>query len=85
MRIGQKVSPIAALSATFMATISGIIWGHLLLDEKFTGTTYVGGLLVLTATVLVTGFNPWRRPAPGAGKTAQTRPPSPPPPPSSRT
>ncbi len=63
MRIVQKVSPVAALSSTFMATISGIIWGHLLLDEKFSGATYAGGLLVLAATVLVTGFNPWRRPA----------------------
>ncbi|MEZ5637567.1 MAG: EamA family transporter [Burkholderiaceae bacterium] len=85
MRIVQKVSPIAALSSTFMATISGIIWGHLVLDEKFTGTTYAGGLLVLAATVLVTGFNPWRRPAavPPAGAAADattaTRPPPPPP------
>lgn len=82
MRIVQKVSPVAALSSTFMATISGIIWGHLVLHEKFTGATYVGGLLVLTATVLVTGFNPWRRvPAGmpvGAGPAA-ARPPSPPP------
>ena len=61
MRIVQKVSPVAALSSTFMATISGIIWGHLVLDEKFSGATYAGGLLVLAATVLVTGFNPWRR------------------------
>ena len=53
MRIVQKVSPIAALSSTFMATISGIIWGHLVLDEKFTGTTYAGGLLVLAATALL--------------------------------
>jgi len=64
MRIVQKVSPVAALSSTFMATISGIVWGHLALDEEFTGTTYVGGLLVLSATVLVTGFNPWRRQIP---------------------
>ncbi len=63
-RIVQKVSPVAALSSTFMATISGIIWGHLVLDEKFTGATYAGGLLVLAATVLVTGFNPWRRSPP---------------------
>ena len=61
MRIVQKVSPVAALSSTFMATISGIVWGHLVLNEKFTGATYAGGLLVLAATVLVTGFNPWRR------------------------
>lgn len=70
MRIVQKVSPVAALSSTFMATISGIIWGHLVLDEKFTGTTYVGGLLVLAATVLVTGFNPWRLKAPADPATA---------------
>jgi drug/metabolite transporter (DMT)-like permease len=88
MRIVQKVSPVAALSSTFMATISGIIWGHLVLDEKFTGTTYIGGLLVLAATVLVTGFNPWRRPAPataaatgaagapGAAAPPPSRPPS---------
>jgi len=86
MRIVQKVSPVAALSSTFMATISGIVWGHLVLDEKFTGTTYVGGLLVLAATVLVTGFNPWRRappagpagpgpaPVPGTGQTTATPP-----------
>ena len=64
MRIVQQVSPVAALSSTFMATISGIVWGHLVLDEEFTGTTYLGGLLVLSATVLVTGFNPWRRSKP---------------------
>ncbi len=83
MRIVQKVSPVAALSSTFMATISGIVWGHLVLHEKFTGATYAGGLLVLAATVLVTGFNPWRRAAsavrPDAGTATQTppRPPKP--------
>ncbi|MEO8543335.1 MAG: EamA family transporter [Burkholderiaceae bacterium] len=64
MRIVQKVSPVAALGSTFMATISGIVWGHLVLHEQFTGATYAGGLLVLSAIVLVTGFNPWRRPLP---------------------
>lgn len=68
MRIVQKVRPVAALSSTFMATISGIVWGHLVLDEKFTGATYLGGLLVLSATVLVTGFNPWRRAAAAPGE-----------------
>jgi len=72
IRIVQKVSPVAALSSTFMATISGIIWGHLVLDEKFTGATYAGGLLVLAATVLVTGFNPWRPQAPTAANPADT-------------
>lgn len=84
MRIVQKVSPVAALSSTFMATISGIIWGHLVLREEFTGATYAGGLLVLAATVLVTGFNPWRRPHPATPVgAAPTAPPPPPPPPKS--
>jgi len=61
VRIMQRVSPVAALSSTFMTTIPGVIWGSVLLDERFTGATYAGGLLVLAATVLVTGFNPWRR------------------------
>ncbi len=71
MRIVQRVSPVAALSSTFMATISGIVWGHLVLNEKFTGATYAGGLLVLAATVLVTGFNPWRRAKPAPLKPEQ--------------
>lgn len=61
MRIVQKVSPVAALSSTFMVTIFGVVWGHLFLGEVFTPASYVGGALVLMATVLVTGFNPWRK------------------------
>ena len=61
MRIVQKVSPVAALSSTFMVTIFGVVWGHLFLGEVFTAASYVGGALVLMATVLVTGFNPWRK------------------------
>ncbi len=84
MRIVQKVSPVAALSSTFMATLSGIVWGHLVLDEKFSGATYAGGLLVLAATVLVTGFNPWRAnvvvkpPGPDPSAPPATRTPPPP-------
>lgn len=64
MRIVKHVSPVAALSSTFMITIFGVIWGHLFLGEVFTPASYAGGALVLLATVLVTGFNPWRAPAP---------------------
>jgi len=60
MRIVKHVSPVAALSSTFMITIFGVIWGHLFLGEVFTLASYAGGALVLLATVLVTGFNPWR-------------------------
>ncbi len=63
MRIVQKVSPVAALSSTFMVTIFGVVWGHLFLGEVFTAASYAGGVLVLAATVLVTGFNPWRKSA----------------------
>ncbi len=63
MRIVQKVSPVAALSSTFMITLFGVIWGHVFLDEVFTAASYAGGALVLLATVLVTGFNPLRRDA----------------------
>ena len=61
MRIVRHVTPVAALSSTFMITIFGVVWGHLFLGEVFTLASYAGGVLVLLATVLVTGFNPWRR------------------------
>ena len=68
MRIVKEVTPVAALSSTFMITIFGVIWGHVFLQESFTVASYFGGLLVLLATMLVTGFNPLRR------KDAPTRP-----------
>lgn len=63
MRIVKHVSPVAALSSTFMITLFGVAWGHIFLGEVFTLASYAGGALVLLATVLVTGFNPWRRAA----------------------
>jgi drug/metabolite transporter (DMT)-like permease len=68
MRIVKEVTPVAALSSTFMITIFGVIWGHVFLHESFTAASYFGGVLVLLATMLVTGFNPLRR------KDAPTRP-----------
>ena len=61
MRIVQKVSPVAALSSTFMVTLFGVFWGHVILGESFTTASYAGGALVLLATLLVAGFNPLRR------------------------
>jgi len=63
MRIMNRVSAVAAHSSTFMVTIFGVIWGHLFLDEVFTAASYTGGALVLIATMMVTGFNPFRRAA----------------------
>ncbi|MEO8856763.1 MAG: EamA family transporter [Burkholderiaceae bacterium] len=61
MRIVQKVSPVAALSSTFMITIFGVFWGHVVLRETFTSASYAGCVLVLVATLLVAGVNPLRR------------------------
>ncbi len=61
MRIVKHVTPVAALSSTFMVTIFGVFWGHLVLGEVFTLASYAGAALVLVATVMVTGFNPLRR------------------------
>ena len=58
MRIVRHVSAVAAHSSTFMVTIFGVIWGHLVLGEVFTLASYIGGVLVLLATMMVTGFNP---------------------------
>lgn len=63
MRIMNRVSAVAAHSSTFMVTIFGVIWGHLFLDEVFTAASYTGGALVLLATMMVTGFNPFARTA----------------------
>ena len=63
MRIVRHVTPVAALSSTFMITIFGVVWGHVFLHEVFTLASYAGGALVLLATLLVTGFNPLRRSA----------------------
>ncbi len=68
MRIVKVVTPVAALSSTFMTTVFGVFWGHVFLGESFTLGSWIGAALVLVATMLVTGFNPvrrwWSMPAP---------------------
>lgn len=61
LRIIRQVSPVAGMSPAFMIPVFGVAWGHLALDEPLGSGMVVGGLLVLLATALVTGFNPWRR------------------------
>lgn len=61
MRIVNRVSAVAAHSSTLMVTLWGVIWGHLVLGEVFTPASYAGALLVVLATLLVTGFNPLKR------------------------
>jgi drug/metabolite transporter (DMT)-like permease len=61
MRIMRVVSPVAALSSTFMVTGFGVLWAALFRNEPVTLITGLGALLVLVATLMVSGFNPWRR------------------------
>lgn len=61
MRIMRDVTPVAALSSTFMVTGFGVLWAFLFLNEPLSWITGVGALLVLIATVMVSGYNPWAR------------------------
>ncbi len=61
IRILVHVSPVAAMSPTFMIPVFGVTWGHLFLGEQLSGGIYVGGALVLLASALVTGFSPWQK------------------------
>jgi drug/metabolite transporter (DMT)-like permease len=61
MRIMRFVPPVAALSSTFMVTGFGVLWAILFLNEESGKALYAGGMLILLASILVTGFNPLRR------------------------
>lgn len=61
LRIIRHVSPVAATSPAFLIPVFGVTWGHLFLGESLSPGIFAGGALVLLATALVTGFNPWRR------------------------
>ncbi|MBN3492537.1 DMT family transporter [Vibrio neptunius] len=50
----------SALSVTFLIPVFGIIWGALILDEPIGINTFAGTILVLSGTMLVTGFSPTR-------------------------
>jgi uncharacterized protein len=66
-RLMRHVTPIAALSATFMITGFGVLWAVLFLGEQVGIGHYAGGAMILLACTLVTGFNPlrWRMPVKG--------------------
>lgn len=61
IRLMVHVSPVAAMSPTFMIPVFGVTWGHLFLGEQLGTGIYAGGALVLLASALVTGFNPWQK------------------------
>ena len=61
LRIMVHVTPVAAMSPTFLIPVFGVIWGHVFLGERLSSGIYLGGALVLLASALVTGLNPWQR------------------------
>ncbi len=61
LRIMVHVSPVAAMSPIFMIPVFGVAWGSLVLGEQLGTGIYAGGALVLLASALVTGFNPWQK------------------------
>ncbi len=54
----RDIGATPTLTVTFMIPVFGVLWGHLFLDEAIGWHTFVGTLLVLIGTGLVTGFRP---------------------------
>ena len=61
LRIMRHVSAVAAISPAFLIPVFGVAWGHVFLGEPLGSGLFGGGALVLLATALVTGFNPFAR------------------------
>ena len=60
-RIMRHVTPIVALSSTFMITGFGVLWAVLFLGERLDSGSYLGGGLLVLSSLLVMGFDPRRR------------------------
>ena len=61
IRILAHVTPVAAMSPTFLIPVFGVTWGHVFLGEQLSTSIFLGGGLVLMASALVTGYNPWQK------------------------
>ena len=60
-RIMRHVTPMVALSSTFMITGFGVFWAVLFLHEQLHAGLYIGGALLMLSCLLVMGFDPRRR------------------------
>jgi drug/metabolite transporter (DMT)-like permease len=56
-RLVKDDGPASALSVTFLVPLFGLLWGRLFLSEEIGLNTLLGALLVITGTILVTGFS----------------------------
>ena len=61
MRLMREIPATAATSSAFIIPLFGVTWGGLFLGEPVTAGMLPGVAMVLVATALVTGFNPFRR------------------------
>jgi len=61
LRLMREVPASTATAAAFLIPFFGLTWGHLFLAEPVTPGMLPGCVLVLVATLMVTGFNPLRR------------------------
>lgn len=61
LRLIRHLTPMAAMSPTFLIPLFGVGWGALVLGEAIGPGVLAGGALVLVASALVSGFNPLRR------------------------
>jgi drug/metabolite transporter (DMT)-like permease len=59
-RLMADVGPTRTLTVTFLVPIFGVVWGAVFLNERITGTTLIGGALILTGTLLTTAPSPPR-------------------------
>ncbi|TMX52004.1 DMT family transporter [Vibrio alginolyticus] len=57
-RLVSDIGPASALTVTFLVPVFDILWGYLVLDEPVGSNTIIGTILVLSGTMLVTGFSP---------------------------
>ncbi|MBD1556379.1 DMT family transporter [Vibrio sp. S9_S30] len=57
-RLVTDIGPASTLSVTFLIPFFGILWGHLILGEPIGFNTVIGTILVVSGTMLVTGFSP---------------------------
>ncbi|MDB5890893.1 MAG: protein of unknown function transrane [Polaromonas sp.] len=60
MRLMREIPASAATSAAFMIPLFGVSWGGVFLGEPVTLSMLPGCVLVLAATALITGFNPFK-------------------------
>lgn len=66
MRLMREISATASTSAAFMIPLFGVGWGALFLGEPVTSGMAIGCLLILIASAMITGFNPFRSSPPEA-------------------